>query len=62
MQRMSALRKMYALLTRAERRAAWKLLALMLIGMVLDTLGISLVIPGIALLVEPNLGAAHPWM
>lgn len=56
---MSALRKMYALLTRAERRDAWKLLALMLIGMVVDTLGISLVIPAIALLIDTGPGVAH---
>jgi ATP-binding cassette, subfamily B, bacterial PglK len=51
---------MYALLTPAERRSAWKLLGLMVVGMVVDTLGISLVIPAIAILIESDPASAHP--
>lgn len=57
---MNLLRKMYALLTPAERRASMTLLALMVIGMIVDMLGIGLVVPGIALLIENDLARAHP--
>src|SRR5688572_27160932 len=57
---MTVLRQMSGLLSARERRDAAKLLVLMAIGMILDTLGISLVVPGIALLIEADLGAAHP--
>jgi ATP-binding cassette, subfamily B, bacterial PglK len=51
---------MYALLTSTERRSALKLLGLMVVGMVIDTLGISLVIPAIAILIESDPASAHP--
>jgi len=57
---MKALPKMYALLTPTERQGALRLLALMVVGMVVDTLGISLVIPGIAMLIEADLAKTHP--
>lgn len=57
---MTALCRMYALLTPAERRASWKILALMIVGMIVDTLGISLVIPGVAVLIETDPEGANP--
>ena len=59
---MEVLRKMHALLTPAERRDSVKLLVLMVVGMVVDTLGISLVIPGVALLIGADLAKAHPQL
>jgi ATP-binding cassette, subfamily B, bacterial PglK len=46
--------KVWQLLTRAERRSGVALLGLMCIGMVLETLGIGLVVPVIALLAQPD--------
>jgi ABC-type multidrug transport system fused ATPase/permease subunit len=59
---MEVLRKMHALLTPGERRDSAKLLVLMVVGMVVDTLGISLVIPGIALLIGADLAKEHPQL
>lgn len=57
---MSTLRKIRALLTPAESRSALMLLLLMLVGMFLETLGIGLVIPAIALLTQGNLAEHYP--
>lgn len=59
---MIALRKLYGLLTQEERYRGVLLLGLMLVGMVLDTLGVGLVVPAIAILIEPDVGTAHPWL
>ena len=53
-------RKIWGLLTSAERRSAVVLLGLMFIGMVLETLGIGLVIPAIALLTQPDYAERFP--
>jgi len=55
-------RKIYSLLTVAERRSAAVLLGLMLIGMVLETLGIGLVIPAMTLLTQEDVAARLPTM
>lgn len=47
---MSTARKIWGLLTTAERHSAAVLLGLMFIGMLLETLGVGLVILAIALL------------
>ncbi|MDP1864002.1 MAG: ABC transporter ATP-binding protein [Thiobacillus sp.] len=47
-------RKIWSLLTPADRRAAFVLLGLMFLGMSLETLGVGLVIPAIALLTQPD--------
>src|SRR5229473_2987824 len=52
--------KILLLLTPAERKSALLLLGLMVIGMILETLGIGLVIPAIALLIQPNYVARFP--
>lgn len=50
----STARKIWFLLSPAERRSAQVLSALLVIGMALETLGIGLVIPAIALIVQPD--------
>jgi ABC-type multidrug transport system fused ATPase/permease subunit len=56
----STARKIWSLLTPSERRGALLLLALMFIGMALETLGVSLVIPAIALLAQKDPAANYP--
>src|SRR5438552_1996684 len=57
---MSTARKILDLLTPAERRSAFVLLALMTIGAALETLGIGLVIPAIAVLIQADPAAHYP--
>lgn len=59
---MVILNKIHALLTPAERQGAWVLFALMVVGMLLETLGIGLVIPAITLMMQGNLAARYPEM
>lgn len=56
----STVKRVWCLLTPNERRAATALLGLMLIGMVLETLGIGLVIPAVALMIQGDLLARYP--
>jgi len=56
----SAPRKIWGLLTSAERRSAGLLLGLMIIGMVLETLGVGLVIPALALLTQRDFVSNYP--
>jgi ATP-binding cassette, subfamily B, bacterial PglK len=49
-------------LTRRQRRGALVLLGMMALGMVLETLGIGLVVPVIALMTQPNLTDGYPWL
>jgi ABC-type multidrug transport system fused ATPase/permease subunit len=58
--KLSTARKIWGLLTSAERRSATVLLGLMFIGMVLETLGVGLVIPAIVLLTQRNLANRYP--
>ena len=55
----SAAHKLLSILTPPERRQALVLLGLMLVGMVLETLGVGLVIPALTLLTRP--AAAFHW-
>lgn len=48
------------MLSRDQRRAAFILLGMMLIGMVMETLGVGLVVPVVALLAQSDLGAKYP--
>ena len=48
------------MLTRREQRNAIVLLGLMLIGMMLETLGVSLVIPALALLTQHDIALRYP--
>lgn len=59
---MSVFSKVHALLTPSERRAAVVLLGMMVVGAVLETLGLGLVIPALAIFMEPNLAATYPWV
>ena len=52
--------KIRSILTPPERRGALALLAFMVIGMVLETLGVGVVIPVIALLVQDDLASRYP--
>ena len=52
--------KIRRLLTPAERRGALVLLALMLVGMTLETLCTGLVIPAIALMMQQDLATTYP--
>ena len=58
--KLSTARKIWGLLTSAERRSAVVLLGLMFIGMVLETLGVGLVIPAIALLTQSDFARDYP--
>jgi ATP-binding cassette, subfamily B, bacterial PglK len=57
---MITVRKIYSLLTPSERARALRLLGLMVFGMILETLGIGLVIPAVALLMQRDLAASYP--
>jgi ABC-type multidrug transport system fused ATPase/permease subunit len=58
--KLSIARKILDLLTPAERRSAVALLGLMFIGILLETLGIGLVIPAIALLTQRDFMSNYP--
>lgn len=60
--KLSIARKIFDLLTVAERRSAVMLLGLMFIGMVLETLGAGLVIPAIALLTQRDFAEHYPTL
>jgi len=53
-------RKIWDLLTSAERRSAVVLLGLMCVGMVLETLSAGLMIPAIALLTQSDVARTYP--
>jgi hypothetical protein len=52
--------KLWALLTRDQRVAAAVFLGLMIIGMILEMLGIGLVVPAIVLMSRTSVPTAHP--
>lgn len=54
--------KLWYLLTPSQRHAAIVLLGLMLVGMVLETLGIGLVIPALALMAQSDLLIKYPQL
>ena len=57
---LSTTQKIWGLLTAVERRDAVVLLGLMIIGMVLETLGVGLVIPALALLTQSDFAHDYP--
>jgi ABC-type multidrug transport system fused ATPase/permease subunit len=57
---MQTFKKLLALLEPEQRRKGLALLALMLVGMMLETLGVGLVIPVLAIIADPNVGARYP--
>lgn len=52
--KLATFRKIWHMLMPTQRRSALVLLMLMLVGMLLETLGVGLVIPAIALLTQPD--------
>lgn len=60
--KLSTRQKIWSLLTPEERRSAVALLMLLLVGMVLETLGIGLVIPALALLVHADILLKYPML
>ena len=58
----STAQKIWSLLTPAERRSAVALLGLMIIGMLLEILGVGLVIPALALLTQQDLAHNYPML
>lgn len=56
----SALRKVHGILTPKERRSALTLMGMMVVGAMLEALGMSLVIPAFALFMESDLAGSYP--
>jgi len=52
--------KIYNILTLSERRGALVLFALMIAGMILETLGIGLIIPAITLMMQDDFVSKYP--
>lgn len=59
---MNTINQIRALLTPAERRRALVLLLLMVVGMVLETLGVGVVIPVVALLIKGDVASSYPGL
>ena len=59
---MATARKLLALLTPEQRRGAVALLGLMVAAMVLETFGLGLILPMIALLMDSNVGQTYPQL
>ncbi len=57
---MNVYSKINALLTPSERLGGWILLALMVVGMLMETLGIGLVVPAISLMMQEDFVARYP--
>jgi ABC-type multidrug transport system fused ATPase/permease subunit len=53
--------KLFGLLTPPQQRAAYRLIGLMVIGMIFEMLGVGLVVPALALLTQPELLARWDW-
>lgn len=58
---MTSFARIHGLLTPRERKSALALIVLMIVGMSLDTLGVGLVIPAMALLMQSDIAAGYPW-
>jgi ABC-type multidrug transport system fused ATPase/permease subunit len=54
--------KIKALLTFAERKSALVLLILMIVGMILETLGVGLIVPLVIILMQEDLVTSYPKM
>jgi ABC-type multidrug transport system fused ATPase/permease subunit len=57
---MTTVRKLWFMLDRNQKRAALILMGAMLVGMVLETLGIGLVIPALGLMASKDIAATYP--
>jgi ATP-binding cassette, subfamily B, bacterial PglK len=56
----STISKLWQMMTPAQRRDAVLLLGLMLVGMALETLGVGLVVPALALMTHSDMAARYP--
>ncbi|MBI4995425.1 MAG: ABC transporter ATP-binding protein [Rhodocyclales bacterium] len=54
------LAKVFHILEADQKRSALVLLVLMLVGMLLETLGVGLVVPAIALMIQDDFATGHP--
>jgi ABC-type multidrug transport system fused ATPase/permease subunit len=59
---MSPVAKILALLSRQQKKAGIALLVLMLIAMVLETVGVGLIIPVLAVIADPAAGQRYPLL
>ncbi len=59
---MSVVRKLHAILMPAERRRAVVLLLLMIVGMLLETLGVGLVVPVVGMIIQGDLLNQYPLL
>jgi ABC-type multidrug transport system fused ATPase/permease subunit len=59
---MSPVAKILALLSRQQKKAGITLLVLMLIAMVLETVGVGLIIPVLAVIADPAAGQRYPLL
>jgi ATP-binding cassette, subfamily B, bacterial PglK len=57
---MTTVKKLYSVLGPAQRRRAVMLLGPMLLGMVLEALGVSLVVPALAVMTQGDLASRYP--
>ena len=57
---MSHLKAIFSILSPTERRRAFVLLGLMVVGMIAETLGIGLVVPAVALFMQTNIAETYP--
>jgi ABC-type multidrug transport system fused ATPase/permease subunit len=55
-------RKIFELLTPRQRRQLASVLALTIVGMLLELVGLGLVIPVVAVLTQPDVGSAYPML
>lgn len=58
--RTATTRKLWEILNAAQQRRAVMLLALSVVGMVMETLGVGLVIPALAVMTQPDLATRYP--
>jgi len=56
----STIRKLWQILNRPQRRGAIAVLALSVVGMIAETLGVGLVIPALAVMTQRDIGARYP--
>ena len=59
---MTTSQKLWRLLSAQQRRSAGVLLGLMLVGMLLETFGVGLIIPAMAMMTQNDLAAKYPFV
>ncbi|NIO41375.1 MAG: ATP-binding cassette domain-containing protein [Burkholderiales bacterium] len=56
------IRKVWDMLSPAQRRGAFTLMVWMILGMVLEALGVGLIVPALALMTQQDPASHYPWM